>query len=103
LNSLRAFLFEASSRDQPPILPESESRSQLTAWCPESLFAITVDGKAVGGIGFMLGTDVERVSAEIGYWLGRSFWGRGIVTEALSAVTRHAVETHQLTRIFALP
>jgi RimJ/RimL family protein N-acetyltransferase len=70
---------------------------------PEDRFAIAVDGEAVGGIGLMVGTDVERISAEIGYWLGRSFWGRGIVTEALQAVTRYAVQTLSLTRVFALP
>jgi len=70
---------------------------------PETRFAIAVDGQAVGGIGFMLHGDVERVSAEIGYWLGQAFWGRGITTEALRAVTLHAVETHGLTRVFAVP
>jgi RimJ/RimL family protein N-acetyltransferase len=43
------------------------------------------------------------VSAEIGYWLGERFWGRGIVTEALVAMTRHAIETHELTRVYAVP
>jgi [ribosomal protein S5]-alanine N-acetyltransferase len=70
---------------------------------PETTFAIAVDGEAVGGIGFTILTDVERVSAEIGYWLGEPFWGRGIVAEALGAVTNHAVETYRLTRIYALP
>ena len=44
---------------------------------PETAFAIAVNGEAVGGIGFQLQGDVERVSAEIGYWLGEPFWGRG--------------------------
>ncbi len=70
---------------------------------PETFFAIEVGGEAVGGIGFMLQQDVERVSAEIGYWLGEPFWGRGIATEALVAVTRHAIQTQRLTRVFALP
>jgi len=70
---------------------------------PETAFAIAVSGQAVGGIGFVLRPDVERVSAEIGYWLGESFWGRGIVTDALVAVTRYAVATHGLTRVFAVP
>ncbi len=69
----------------------------------QTLFAIVVDGAAVGGIGFVPGRDVARVSAEIGYWLGERFWGRGIATEALIAVTRHALADHQLTRLFALP
>ena len=47
---------------------------------PETGFTIDVSGEAVGGIGFELGTDVERYSAEVGYWLGEPFWGRGICT-----------------------
>ena len=70
---------------------------------PERSFAIEVDGDAVGGVGFMPQQDIERVSAEIGYWLGESYWGRGICTDALRAVTQHAVAQHGLTRIFALP
>ena len=70
---------------------------------PETSLAIAVDGNAVGGIGFLLQSDVERVSAEIGYWLGEALWGRGIATEALRAVTHHAIARHGLTRLFALP
>ena len=70
---------------------------------PETFFAIAVNGEAVGGIGYVLQHDVERVSAEVGYWLGEPFWGRGITSEALAAVTRYAIEQHQLTRLFAVP
>jgi ribosomal-protein-alanine N-acetyltransferase len=70
---------------------------------PETLFAIAVRDEAIGGIGFVLQGDVERVSAEVGYWIGEAFWGRGIVTEALTAITRYAIEQHGLTRVFALP
>jgi len=70
---------------------------------PETTFAIAIDGEAAGSIGFVLHRDVERVSAEVGYWLGEPFWGRGIATEALIAVTRHAITAHSLTRIFAVP
>ena len=70
---------------------------------PETAFAIAVNGEAVGSIAFQLGGDVERVSAEIGYWLGQPFWGRGIATEALVALTEYAVATHRLTRVFAVP
>ena len=70
---------------------------------PETAFAIATAGEAVGGIGFVLLQDVERVSAEIGYWLGEPFWGRGLATEAVVAVTRHAIAAHGLTRLFAVP
>ena len=50
-----------------------------------------------------LASDVERVSAEIGYWLGEACWGRGVCTEALAAVTAYALDTYGLTRVFAVP
>ena len=70
---------------------------------PETTFAITVDDEAVGSLGFVLHHDVERVSAEIGYWLAEPLWGRGIITEALVAVTEYAIQQHALTRIYAVP
>jgi len=70
---------------------------------PETTFAVEVDGQAAGAIGFRLGQDVERTGAEVGYWLGKSFWGRGVMTEALVAVRDHAIEKHSLTRVYSLP
>jgi ribosomal-protein-alanine N-acetyltransferase len=70
---------------------------------PETEFAIAVEGHAVGAIGFKPLTDVERVSAEVGYWLGEAFWGKGIVTEAVAAMTPWAIETYGLSRLFAVP
>jgi RimJ/RimL family protein N-acetyltransferase len=65
--------------------------------------AIEVDGEAAGAIGYVPGTDVERYSAEIGYWLGRQYWRRGIVTEALMLVTGDVFDRLNLLRLFALP
>jgi ribosomal-protein-alanine N-acetyltransferase len=76
---------------------------EMLAQRPETTFAIAVDGEAAGCIGYQPQADVERVSAEIGYWLGEPFWGRGIATEALGALTQYAVATHGLTRVYALP
>lgn len=66
-------------------------------------FALEFGGEAVGGIGFKIGVDIARMSVEVGYWLGEPFWGRGITTEALAALTKYAIDTHGLTRIFAVP
>lgn len=65
--------------------------------------AIDVDGLAVGAIGYVPGRDVERYSAEIGYWLGEAFWGRGIATEAVCLITGHAFVEMGFLRLFALP
>lgn len=68
---------------------------------PETNFAIDVSGHAIGGIGLLLRDDIYRCSAEIGYWLGEQFWGRGIMTEAVKAVTDYGFVTFHLARIFA--
>ena len=63
--------------------------------------AIVVDGKAVGGIGIVLQTDVERIGAEIGYWLGVKYWNKGIMTEAVRQMVTHAFTHFPLRKIFA--
>jgi ribosomal-protein-alanine N-acetyltransferase len=68
---------------------------------PATNFAIDVAGEAVGGIGFTVQYDVARRSAEIGYWLGEDFWGRGIATEALIAVTDYAFSNYDVCRLYA--
>ncbi len=57
--------------------------------------------EVIGGIGLTLQRDVHRRSAEIGYWLGEPFWGRGIAAEALAAVSEYAFAEHDLVRLFA--
>jgi RimJ/RimL family protein N-acetyltransferase len=64
-------------------------------------FAIDVDGAAVGDIGLTLQGDLLRRSAEIGYWLGEDYWGRGIMTEAVRAVTEYAFHHFDINRVFA--
>jgi [ribosomal protein S5]-alanine N-acetyltransferase len=76
---------------------------QVGRGSPPTVWAIEVDGEAAGAIGVERLTDVERVSAEIGYWLGEQHWGKGIVTEVLRAVTAHAFATFEFSRIFAVP
>jgi [ribosomal protein S5]-alanine N-acetyltransferase len=71
---------------------------------PETRFAIAVDDAPAGGIGFHTGTDIERVGAEIGYWLGAAYWGRGIMSACIPAFSRAVFAQHpELHRLFAVP
>ena len=94
-------------RDRFPFPYEPEHGRKFLDWIVRqpspTVWALEVGGEAAGGIGIELHTDVERVSAEIGYWLGEAAWGRGIVTEALTAVTAEVFRQFDLTRIYALP
>ncbi len=74
------------------------------AMTPRTYFAIEVEGRLAGGIGYTLHSDVERIGAEVGYWLGHEFWGKGIATTALRLMTRHAFEADpELRRLYAVP
>ncbi len=68
---------------------------------PTCHFAIVVDNVACGGIGLTLQRDVFRYSAEIGYWLAKDHWGRGIMSEAVVAVSDYALYELGMTRVFA--
>lgn len=91
------FPFPYTIRDGRRFLTMVRRLPQSTVW------AVEVDGEAAGGIGIEVGRDVERVSVEIGYWLGHARWGRGIGTAALIGVSRHVLEHYDLMRLFALP
>ena len=44
---------------------------------------------------------LEHHKAEVGYWVGKPFWGRGIASEAAAELVRYAFDTMGLHRVFA--
>lgn len=64
-------------------------------------WAIEREGAPVGGIGLRRGEDVQRFTAELGYWLGEAHWGRGNATAAVRAVVAWAFAETDLKRIGA--
>jgi ribosomal-protein-alanine N-acetyltransferase len=64
-------------------------------------FAIEFQHEAIGGIGLEFFPDVHGKTAEIGYWLGESMWGRGFAAVAVKTVTNYAFATFDLRRIQA--
>jgi RimJ/RimL family protein N-acetyltransferase len=75
----------------------------ISANGPPQNFAI-VDletDSVIGGIGIKPGTDVYSHTAEVGYWLGEGYWGRGIISEALPAFTRWVWQNSEVKRLWA--
>jgi ribosomal-protein-alanine N-acetyltransferase len=68
---------------------------------PPMHFAIALDDELVGVIGLGSESGIYSHSAEIGYWLGESLWGRGIMSEALAALTEWAFSERSLVRLHA--
>jgi len=58
------------------------------------------DDRLIGSCGFV-SQAVERRSAEIGYWLGKPYWGKGYAVEAARALVRFGFEQMGLERVEA--
>ena len=70
---------------------------------PIHIFAIEIDGQAVGGVGIHPQDDIHRKNAELGYWLAEPFWGQGIISSAIKHAVNFAFETYDIDRVFARP
>lgn len=89
--------------------PHPYLRADAEAWvarCAASAanpmhFAMIVDDHAIGGVGLEMLSDVHRLTANIGYWLGEPFWGRGLATAAVRALSDYAFRTFPLERLQA--
>lgn len=90
--------------------PHPYTRVNAEAWIafykaqqpPLTKFAIDLNGEAIGGIGIETFADVHRLTAEVGYWVGEPFWGRGIATAALKQMTAYAFSTFPFQRLQAM-
>lgn len=64
-------------------------------------FAIEFNKKFVGIISFIHQIDIYRKSAEIGFWIGEEFWGKGIATTSIKKMIDYAEISLDINRIFA--
>ena len=88
--------------------PHPYTRADAEAWValqsgrdPVEHFAVCDAAGPIGGAGLTTRAGELRHSAEIGYWLGRPFWGCGIATAAANVLTAYGFETLGLIRIDA--
>ena len=66
-------------------------------------FAITLNGKVIGSIGVFHQDNIHYRTAEMGYYMGEKYWGRGYMTEAVKLVCDFVFENTDIIRIFAEP
>lgn len=81
---------------------EADARAFLSAQeSPAAKYGMfeIASGELVGGIGLMVEDQHSR--AELGYWVGVPYWGRGYATEAAREMLRHGFEDLKLNRIYA--
>lgn len=83
----------------PPHKSVEESREIIrTVFSGAETYAICEreNGIAIGAVALKMGdqTDItdREDECELGYWLGKPFWGRGYMPEAAAELLRHAFE-----------
>jgi ribosomal-protein-alanine N-acetyltransferase len=65
-------------------------------------FAVISNGEIAGGVGYIPKDDVYKFTAEIGYWIGEPYWGRGLATEAIRLLVKKIREQSPLiVRVYA--
>ena len=91
----------------PPHQSIEESRNVIgTVLSGAETYAICLksDNRAIGAIGLILngGTDAVKSDdeCELGYWIGKPFWGRGLVPEAAHEILRHAFEDLGMNKVW---
>lgn len=81
---------------------EADARYYVTEVAAEDwawLICAAADGATLGAVGLAPRPDMDAV--ELGYWLGRAYWGQGYATEAARAVVDHARTALTPSRIVA--
>lgn len=64
-------------------------------------FAIEWRGELIGGIGLEPMDDINSGTAEVGYWLGEPYWGKGLAARAVALLIPIAFEEHLFIRLQA--
>lgn len=68
---------------------------------PHKRFLIYWNNEVAGEIGITMKEDVFRLSAEIGYFISKAFWGKGLATQAVKKMTEYAFANFDIIRIEA--
>ncbi len=91
----------------PPHQSVDESREVIrTVFSGRECYAICLkeDGRAIGAIELMLNGNTRMTDrddeCELGFWLGKPFWGRGLMPEAVREMLRHAFEDCGMTKVW---
>ena len=66
-------------------------------------FAITLDDKAIGSIGVFRQDNIHSRTAEMGYYIGELYWGKGYMTAIVKQVCDYIFQNTDIIRIFAEP
>jgi RimJ/RimL family protein N-acetyltransferase len=87
----------------PLTLPTAELwiADHVEARPPLTTFAVLAAGELAGGVALRRREEPHAICADLAFWVGRPYWGRGIATAAVRAATAHAFDALGLERVQA--
>ena len=65
------------------------------------IFAIELNHQVIGSIGLHVQADILKKNAELGYWIGEEYWGKGVMKEAITKMVDYGFAQLDIVRIFA--
>jgi len=68
---------------------------------PLKVFAIEMEGEVAGAIGVHPMEDIFCKNAELSYWIGETYWGKGVTTKAVMEMVKYGFKNFDVNRIFA--
>ncbi len=85
----------------PHPFPPSYAREWITASGPATFAVHERTTNRLAGCAELRDIEADHNQAELSFWIGRPFWGRGYASEAVAAVIRHGFDSLGLNRIYA--
>ncbi len=101
-NSRNVAKYMAGRFPHPYTLNDAENYiNEVSSATPVRSFAIVVNNELVGACGVHPQEDIFKNNAEIGYWLGESYWGQGYALKALQLLVPYAFKNFKVNRLYA--
>ena len=66
-------------------------------------FAIAIDNKVIGSITVFRQENIHNKTGELGYYLAREYWGKGVMTKAVNQICEYVFNNSDIIRIYAEP
>lgn len=99
LNNLRDMPYPYTTEDAKEYIDMMLNSDKNTTFA----FAITDNDRVIGSIGVFRLDNIHYKSAEMGYYIKKEYWGKGIMTEIVKKVCSYIFKNTNIIRIFAEP
>lgn len=74
---------------------------QIIEFPNDIILGIEIEGNVCGVIGLHSRPDVYKINMELGFWLGETYWNKGIMTTAIREIIKLGFDKPNVKRIYA--